>query len=60
MGWGCHVSLRVVQTACTSVNTVSDILNIIHRRDFTLTQRFGDWILSPSSGKSLLTVGPNR
>jgi hypothetical protein len=35
-------------------------LNIIHRPVFIYehshkTQRFGDWILSPSSGKNLLT-----
>jgi hypothetical protein len=31
------------------------LLDIIHRRVFIYKQRFGDWILSPSSGKSLLS-----
>jgi hypothetical protein len=36
-------------------------LDIIHRPVFIYlkTKRFGDWILSPSSGKTY-SVGPNR
>jgi hypothetical protein len=38
------------------MNTVIEFLDIIYRHVLLLkTRRFGDWILSPSSGKSLLS-----
>jgi hypothetical protein len=32
-----------------NITTIIDVLDIIHRPVF-LKQRFGDWVLSPSSG----------
>jgi hypothetical protein len=40
-----------------NVNTITEILDIAHGRVLFLfkTQRVGDWILSPSSGKSIFS-----
>jgi hypothetical protein len=35
--------------------TIIVFLDIIHRPAFNLKQRFGEWILSPSSGENLLS-----
>jgi hypothetical protein len=35
--------------------TVTEFLDIIHLPVYYLKQCFGDWIVSPSSGKSLLS-----
>jgi hypothetical protein len=44
----------------TNLNVTITILNIIHRPVFYLkTQRFGDWILSSSSGGTY-SEGPNN
>jgi hypothetical protein len=39
---------------------VLTILKVIHRPVFYLKQRFGDWILSPSSGGTYSVVSGNR
>jgi hypothetical protein len=36
-------------------DTILDLLDIMHRPVLSLKQCFGDWILSPPSGKSLLS-----
>jgi hypothetical protein len=38
------------------VGTFIDHVDIIHGPGFHLKQRFGDWILSPASGKTLLIL----
>jgi hypothetical protein len=42
-----------------TVYTTIVFLDVIHRPVLFKTQRFGDWILSPSSGGTY-SVGPNR
>jgi hypothetical protein len=51
---------KVPKITVTSI-TYTDImfLDITHRPFFIKKQRFGDWILSPSSGKTY-SVGLNR
>jgi hypothetical protein len=39
----------------TYINTVTVFVDIIHHPVLYLKQRFGDWILSLSSGKNLLS-----
>jgi hypothetical protein len=50
-----------LQVKCRSlwryINMIGVFFDIIHRPGFNLRQRFGDWILSPSSGQSLLSWG---
>jgi hypothetical protein len=42
------------------INTIIVFVDIVHRHVFYLnSQRFGDWILYPSSG-GIYSVGPKR
>jgi hypothetical protein len=51
-----HLTFRSLYAYVTYINTIIELLTIIHRHCLLFRMKsFGDWILSPSSGRSLLS-----
>jgi hypothetical protein len=58
LGLGIEHTLFHIQVLCFC--TLSTVLSLTKNRNVLFkTHRFGDWILSPSSGKTY-SIGPNR